>query len=552
MKSGGVAILKRKTSKELMTTINVCLARTIPIAAFCLFLLGNPLVLLGNASKFRADTQGQPLPGYTTLYVSAYGSDSNDGLSWGTAKATINAALSALPVCTTVDAKGNPVTVKCGKIYLAAGTLNIASVTTISSPLVSLTGQGSTATHLSWTGAGCGIVADGSAGIVAAGPTFQGFSVDGTGNVNAESCGIEYTNNAHILLRDIMVTSYTAVNDSCLFGLTGASIIERTVMEHVYLGNCTVGWSLLNDDANGRFSTANYGDIDLYINVEANQTGIKSVGDGSAQPIFVSQSLFHILVNLDSPSSACANLSNFSQWFDNAGIIRCDGAVGASGFTLDSTSQFIFDGDFTSTGGPDRVANGGLFIVRNMAAQPSSDFPTLMGQEEASTASATGEGFTYYLAGTYWNGSASSLDRWKVQLLPSSTESDLIWSHPTGPSLARFNFVGNTCIYPEGGGFGGSSNCLVSPGSGFLTNTLPSASGTLALQGSDGISAGTITLFGGNGSHSFVTAYSSPPVCTATDTTSVNSVKVSSTTTIVNFTGTGSDVIAWTCSPAVN
>lgn len=537
--------------KELISSVNFYSARAVPIAALCFVLLGIPLILSGYVTKSGVNIAGQPLPGYTTLYVSAFGSDSNDGLGWGTAKATITAALGALPTCSTSDVKGNPVTAKCGNIYVAAGTLAIRSTVTISSPFVSVIGQGSAATQFIWTGAGCGIVADGSADITAPGPMLQGFSVNGSGDANALSCGVQYTNNAHIVLRDVVIHSYTAAGDACLSGVTGSSIIERTVMEHVYLGNCTHGWSLLNNNANGTFSTANYGDVDVYINVEAGQIGITSQGGGSGQPFFVSQSVFHILVNLDTPTSSCANLSNFSQWFDNTGIIRCDGSSNASGFTLDATSQFIFDGIYSSTG-QSSIANGGLFIVRDTATQPSSDFPTLMQQYEASTASATGQGFTYYLAGTYWNGSASSLDRWKVQLLPSSTESDLIWSHPTGPSLARFNFVGNTCIYPEGGGFGGSSNCLVSPGSGYLTNILPSASGTLALQGSDGISAGTITLLGGNASRSFVTAYSSPPVCTATDTTSANAVRVSSTSTTVSFSGTGSDVIAWTCSPAVN
>lgn len=38
---------------------------------------------------------GDPLPGYASTYVSVYGSDSNDGLGWGTAKRTIAGALAA-------------------------------------------------------------------------------------------------------------------------------------------------------------------------------------------------------------------------------------------------------------------------------------------------------------------------------------------------------------------------------------------------------------------------------------------------------------------------
>jgi hypothetical protein len=50
----------------------------------------------------------------------------------------------------------------------------------------------------------------------------------------------------------------------------------------------------------------------------------------------------------------------------------------------------------------------------------------------------------------------------------------------------------------------------------------------------------------------FTIAYSLAPVCTATDTTSAAAVKATSSTTAVTLTGTGSDVIAWICSPAAN
>jgi hypothetical protein len=66
------------------------------------------------------------------------------------------------------------------------------------------------------------------------------------------------------------------------------------------------------------------------------------------------------------------------------------------------------------------------------------------------------------------------------------------------------------------------------------------------------ISAGTVTLSSGAGSHVFTIAYSLAPVCTATDTTSAAAVKATSSTTAVTLTGTGSDVIAWICSPAAN
>lgn len=526
--------------------------------AICRVLL---IVLLGLIGRTGAHGSGlpiavpgasTPLPGYTITYVSAYGSDMNDGLSWGSAKATIGAALAALPNCTTSDVNGNSYTLSCGKVEISPGRLSIGSPLSITSPLVSLIGGGSASTHLTWTGTGCGITVDVGSGsaILVPGPTFQGFTIDGAENRNDSSCGIHYTNNSRITLRDIVISDFSARADSCLLGTTGPSLMERVIFEHVYLGNCTTGWNLQNTNSDGTFSTSGYGDIDIYINVKGGQTGITSQGNGPSQPLFMSQSLFHILINLDAPTANCANLSNYSQWFDNAGFIRCDGA-GATAFTLDATSQFIFDGVF-STEPRNIVPNGAVFLARDMARQPSSDFPTFIQQFENSTATNTGEGFSYYLAGTYWSGNASALDQWKFQLQPSSTSSDLIWQHVSGPPFARFNFVGDACIYPEGGGFGGPNNCLVSQASGYYSNILPASSGTLALQGSNGVSAGTTTLSFGSASHVFQQPYSATPVCTGTDTTSDASVQVTASNTAINLIGKGSDEIAWICAPPAN
>ena len=81
--------------------------------------------------------------------------------------------------------------------------------------------------------------------------------------------------------------------------------------------------------------------------------------------------------------------------------------------------------------------------------------------------------------------------------------------------------------------------------------TIPNSS-NVALAGANGLSAGTVTQATGAGSHTFTTAYSAAPTCTATDTTAAVAVQVTSSTTAVTLAGTGTDVIAWQCAPAVN
>lgn len=90
---------------------------------------------------------------------------------------------------------------------------------------------------------------------------------------------------------------------------------------------------------------------------------------------------------------------------------------------------------------------------------------------------------------------------------------------------------------------------------GFACNfpgTLTQGMQPVVLAGANGLSAGTIALSTGAGSHTFTAAYSAAPVCVAADTTAANAVQVTSSATAVTVAGTGSDVIAWRCSPAVN
>jgi hypothetical protein len=497
-----------------------------------------------------AGAQSTPLPGYTTLYVSSYGSDSNNGLNWGTAKATLAGALGALPYCSTADAKGVSYTLPCGRIELASGTLNVTSSVTIVSPLVSIIGGGSASSHLIWSGTGCPITVDVGlsskpSGLVLPGPTFEGFSIDGSGNGNAGSCGLRYTNGSHLTIRDVTISNFTASSDSCLDGTTGPGSEERAVFEHVYLGNCTVGWALQNTQST--FGTIGYGNFDLYINVGAMQTGISSTGNGPGAELRLFFSVFHVTVNNDSLNSTCASFSNYSLWSDDTGVFRCDGL--SRGIQIDSTSHVYFGGDLDSDGG-ETVANGGHLVIQETARDPITGNDGMI-EFESATATNTGTGPHWDIEGQYWNGSASAADIWDLEEVPSENGSALVLQHITGPSIAHF-VTPTLQIMAAPNEYGAFSSTLSTPGGGYYHNTLPAANGTLMNEGADGISAGTIAMLGGSGSHTFVAPYSSTPVCTATDTTSVAPVMITSTPSAVSVTGTGDDVVAWSCTPAAN
>lgn len=75
---------------------------------------------------------------------------------------------------------------------------------------------------------------------------------------------------------------------------------------------------------------------------------------------------------------------------------------------------------------------------------------------------------------------------------------------------------------------------------------------SVLLAGVNGVSSGTMTLSNGSGSHSFTEPYKSAPVCTASDKTRAAAVRVTSTRTAVELSGSGNDAVTWICAPAAN
>lgn len=59
--------------------------------------------------------------------------------------------------------------------------------------------------------------------------------------------------------------------------------------------------------------------------------------------------------------------------------------------------------------------------------------------------------------------------------------------------------------------------------------------------------AGQLTLASGSATYSFTGQYTSAPICTASDTTGANAVKVSTTNTALTLSGSGADVINYIC-----
>lgn len=90
------------------------------------------------------------------------------------------------------------------------------------------------------------------------------------------------------------------------------------------------------------------------------------------------------------------------------------------------------------------------------------------------------------------------------------------------------------------------------------TGTVQANGLTVATQGSNGLSAGTITISSStSGTHTFTTAYTSAPVCVASENSSSPTaltfgVTSSTTTVTVTLSASGSGTFTWQCFPAEN
>jgi hypothetical protein len=322
---------------------------------------------------------GTPVTGSSSegaQFVSSSGNDSNDGLGWGTAKATLTGALAALGSCSTHDVKGRPFVMRCGIVNVGAGRFAIPDGgITIDSPGVSIRGQGAAVTRFTYSGTGAAIREKQYPGTRAAGAVpggmLTGFVIDGSGDTNANVDGLLYQDLSEIQLNDVMIANFAASGDSCLHGDSGTHWEERVDMWQVWLGNCTVGWKLTNSSSSN--TTLGYGIYDLYINVDSGQTGVLSVGKGASATLAMTFSLFHVVVNLLNRAT-CAEFTNYSRWGWNSGMWRCDGGGSSShAFIVDSTSSFSLSGPAIADAHSSIASGGGWWST--YSGYPGSDFP---------------------------------------------------------------------------------------------------------------------------------------------------------------------------------
>lgn len=285
----------------------------------------------------------------SVIFVSTGGSDSNDGLSAGSAKATIAAALAALPSCTEpTDAK---VYTHCGVIRIGAGTFTISSTIANTSPYVAITGNGRTSTILVAPSGSCAFTSTASpfnsprddAAV------WSGFTI--LGNSASNSCGIHVTDEIGFKLREVTIREFTGTGAIGLWQDAVSGFDERWALDDVWLMNNTTDWKQTNNSSGPVTKTMGYGHYRMKLNCNAGQVCISSTGAAVSKAIDFSNSLVEIIENM-SGAATCLSLSTNASWTNNGGLIHCEetSGVGQTGLSVDGTSTFNFLGVFDEPG----------------------------------------------------------------------------------------------------------------------------------------------------------------------------------------------------------
>lgn len=172
-------------------------------------------------------TYGQLVPsGDAVRYVTASGSDSNNGRSWGTAFSTVAAAKAALP------AAG-------GLIELGLGTFSYS--TGIDLQNVIIRGSGNGRTTLAYTGAGGSAITQ-TSGARTYRPGLRDLTLSGAG-ASGTTVGLEVLNSTLGRYDNVAVTNFTTGIKLNAPDASGQASYYNT-FTHVAAENCTVGYDL--------------------------------------------------------------------------------------------------------------------------------------------------------------------------------------------------------------------------------------------------------------------------------------------------------------------
>ncbi|MGA6984128.1 MAG: hypothetical protein WCC95_14280 [Candidatus Sulfotelmatobacter sp.] len=270
-------------------------------------------------------------------------------------------------------------------VTIPAGSYTYTTTIKMTKPSESLVGAGSGATILHYTGSGDGIYWQMNPFTIAKAGTLRGFSLVGTSS--AQNC-IHSGSLQGSTWDDLMIAGCTGANangilleNACIGGVALGRVCsgfsawtERTYMHNIHLGQAPAGTPGNTNDihmlVHGGTYSFGYSDVDVWFNIEANQTGM--LVDTRAQPY---HSNINIKANVDAnPSSVLTVAGN--MWGGTLTMFGEAGGGSANLIHVTSTGMVNDNGtaQIWSGSGPGEIAtplvdSGGFYVL-----SPFADF----------------------------------------------------------------------------------------------------------------------------------------------------------------------------------
>jgi hypothetical protein len=402
---------------------------------------------LNSNNLVAGNVANKPAISDSVLYVSVNGSDANDGLSWGSAKATIAAAVAALPTKTVTDAYFLPITGAYGTVYVGSGTFSFSSGATIASPFVNIIGQGMIATVLRYTGSGTAIWLNPNSNMneFVSGNSLFELTIDGIA-AGAGAIGLRTTDFSGFGLRNVGIRNFTGAGSIGWLDDTINWYNEKMSVHHLSLENNTVSWKISPAVTSAGYPNTTYGYsyFDVTIMNLSGQTGLLMTNGA------LTYSLVHLTINqVSTPANATAiQLQNSASFYDNTVAIHIESPAGlGTGAELNIASGAFFASGVgvwdqgapssnvgTSYTGPlAYTAPLTTQVVASTDVQGNTTYATGF----VATSGANQNSPSLNLTGNYWTGSASAKDTWRFSDFlggGANPQSFLFLNHVSGSS----------------------------------------------------------------------------------------------------------------------
>jgi hypothetical protein len=473
----------------------------------------------------------KPATGDSILYASTAGSDGNDGLSWGTAKLTPSAALTALG--------------SGGTLYLGAGTFSFSSGLSTTASNLRIIGAGSEKTILSYTGSGIGLQV-GNTSAFTYSLHLEGFELTLASAGNAATA---------LKLQDVFSATLMDVKIITVKGGTGTSQIAY---------NCD--------------GTGNFGTYITWVTPFISGDFLKGVdytGPTSTQGCNATTFVGGSIVNTTSPRATGTKGVHYESGNTNTawgtdlegwdiGVQAEANAAGngplAFRFESNNTAWKTIAGsnsnNFTGGSWPSStISDNATATVYQAVTNGGSNITQLQATQIGGSTTLAGTfGFTSAL------GSATDVNFTRLGANTLKLDSELSGQVNFG-SLAFASRAGNVGDTNDrwrvlgggemdwGSGTAAPDTTLQRQAAGMLQTTGSFTINThLNQNAANGDIAGTVTLSSGTKTVTFVTAFTSTPVCVVSDETAVGAARVSAkSATSITISGGSTDIVDYIC-----